>query len=86
MSGAPGISCEDLCECVPPESDDIAESIDEVRGAALAISTRCLGAVAAMGGGRVLVGEPPEGLEVRRGSDTLLCEAFVSFVTRSGLL
>jgi hypothetical protein len=62
---------------VPPESEDIAESMEEVRGGARAISTRCWGAVAAIGG-RVLVGEPPEGLEVRTGSETLREAAFVS--------
>ncbi len=85
ISGVPWISCDDLWEWVPPERDDIAESIDDVRGAARAISIRCLGAVAAIGG-RVLVGEPPGGFEVRTGSETLLEEAFVSFIGRGNLL
>jgi hypothetical protein len=42
----------------------MAESIDDVRGG------RCAGAVAAIDG-RVPVGEPPGGLEVRTGSETL---------------
>jgi len=55
----------------------MAESIDEVRGGPLAISIRCLGAVAAIGN-RALVGEPPAGFEFRRGSETLREEAIVS--------
>ena len=80
ISGDPAAdeSCEDLCECEVPDNDDIAESIEDVRGAFRAMSTRCCGAVAAIGG-RVLVGEPPEGLEVRTGSETLRGVAFVSF-------
>jgi hypothetical protein len=48
----------------------MAESIDDVRGGPRAISIRCAGAVAAIDG-RVPVGEPPGGLEVRTGSETL---------------
>jgi hypothetical protein len=74
-------SCDDLCEWAPPDILDIAESIDDVLGGALPISTRCCGAVAAIGG-RILVGEPPEGFEFRIGSDTLREVPFVSLGVR----
>ena len=50
--------------------EDMAESIEDVRAGPLPISTRCGGAVAAIGG-FVLVGEPAGGLETARGSETL---------------
>lgn len=56
--------------------EDRAESIDDVRGAARPISTRCDGAEAAINGG-VLVGESPKGLAVRIGSETLREVPFV---------
>ena len=59
-----------MCEWVLPEIVEIAESIEDVLGGARPISTRCFGAVPAIGG-RVLAGEPPEGFEFRTGSDTL---------------
>ena len=70
-------SCEDFCE-FPRDNEDIAESIDDCRGAARPISTRCGGAVAAMGS-RESVGEPLEGSEVRTGSETLREVPFVLY-------
>jgi hypothetical protein len=70
-------SCEDLCECVLPDSDEMAESIDEVRGGPRATSGRYDGALEAIVG-RELVGEPPGGFEFRMGSETLREVAFVS--------
>jgi hypothetical protein len=67
-----------LCECVLPDNDEIAESIDDVRGGARAISTLCAGATAAIGG-RVPSGEPPDGFDVRTGSETLREAAFDSW-------
>jgi len=64
----------------------MAESMEEVRGGPRAISTRCGGAVAAMGG-RVPVGDVfPPPLEVWRGSETLRWGAFGVFVRFSDLL
>jgi len=63
-------SWEDFCELLIPEMFDIAESIEDVRGACPAMSTRCWGAVAAIGL-RVVVGEPPGAVEVRTESETL---------------
>jgi hypothetical protein len=78
-------SCEDLCEWVPADMDEMAESIDEVRGGPRAISIRCGGAVAAMGG-RVPVGDvSPPAWEVRMGSETLRKEPFVALVDFSVL-
>lgn len=57
-----------------PESDEIAESMEEVRGGALAVSARCAAELEAIVGRvlvGVLVGGPPEGFEFRAGSDTL---------------
>jgi hypothetical protein len=63
----------------------MAESMDDVRGGPRAISTRCGGAVAAMGG-RVLVGDVfPPPLEVWRGSETLWWRAFGAFMRFSDL-
>lgn len=85
ISGAPtNESCDDLWEWAPPDIFDIAESIEDVRGGARPISTRCCGAVAAIG--RVLVGEPSVGFEFRIGSDTLRELPFVSYSGRSYLL
>jgi hypothetical protein len=70
-------SCEDLCECVLPDSDEMAESIDEVRGGPLAISARGAGALEAIVG-RELGGEPPRGFEFKMESETLREVAFVS--------
>jgi hypothetical protein len=89
MSGGadPGAceSCEDLCECVPTDIEEIAESIDEVRGGPRAMSIRCGGAVAAIGG-RVPVGdESPPALEVAMGSETLRKGPFVGLVDFSVL-
>jgi hypothetical protein len=84
MSGGPLDDCmswEDFCECVLLESEDIAESIEDVRGGARPISTRCGGAVATMGG-RVVCGEPPEDFEIRRESETLRRVAFESIEGR----
>ena len=76
------MSCEDLWECAPPEREDIAESMEDVLGGPRPISIRCLGAVAAIGGRVVVVGEPPEGFEVRTGSETLREGPFVSWTGR----
>ena len=79
ISGEPPecISCELLCEC-PPDNDEIAESIDDVRGGARAISALCAGATAAIGG-RVPGGEPPDGFEFTTGSETLREGTFESW-------
>jgi hypothetical protein len=77
------ISCEFLCEC-PPDNEDIAESIDDVRGGARAISTLCAGATAAIDG-RVPGGEPPDGFEFTTGSETLREVAFESWEGREYL-
>ena len=86
MSGDPPecISCEFLYECVLPDSDEMAESIDDVRGGARAISTLCAGATAAIGG-RVPSGEPPDGFDVMTGSETLRDAAFESWSGREYL-
>jgi len=63
---------------VPPDNDEIAESIDDVRRGARAISTLCAGTTAAIGG-RVPSGDPPDGFEVRTGSETLRGAAFESW-------
>jgi len=69
-------SCEDFWEWPPADMEEMAESIDDVRGGLRAISTRCEGALAAMGG-VVLVGdESAPGLEFRIGSEKLRKEAF----------
>lgn len=82
MSGvAPACkSCEPFFECVPPDREEIAESIDDVRGGPRAISTRCAEAI-----GRVLEEEPPGGFEIRTGSETLLEGPFVSCIGRGYL-
>jgi len=85
MSGEPpeGTSCEFLCEC-PPDIDEIAESIEDVRGGARVISTLCAGATAAIGG-RVPVSEPPGGFDFTIGSETLREAAFESWIGRGYL-
>jgi hypothetical protein len=55
--------------------DDIAESMDDVRGGPRAISIRFEGAVAAIGSRVPGVGPPPE-LSVGIGSETLLRGTF----------
>jgi hypothetical protein len=63
--------------------EEMAESIDEVRGGPRAISIRCGGAVAAMGG-RLSVGdESPPALEVAMGSETLRKGPFDTLVNFS---
>jgi hypothetical protein len=85
MSGEPpeGMSCEFLCEC-PPDNDEIAESIEDVRGGARAISALCAGATAAIDG-RVPGGEPPDGFEFTTGSETLREAPFESWRGRGYL-
>jgi hypothetical protein len=79
MSGEPpaGKSCEFLCEC-PPDNDEIAESIEDVRGGARVISILCAGATAA-------IGEPPDGFDFTTGSETLREAAFESWRGRGYL-
>ncbi|KAI9053262.1 hypothetical protein LZ554_002229 [Drepanopeziza brunnea f. sp. 'monogermtubi'] len=67
-------SCEPDLEC-PPEIEDIAESIDDVRGGPSAMSPR--GAELDAMAVRTPGGGPPEGLEIMTGSETLLEEPFV---------
>lgn len=62
---------------MPPDIEDIAESIEEVRGGPLAISALCLGAVAAIGT-RVLTGDFPEDFVFTTESDTLREDVFES--------
>jgi hypothetical protein len=73
---------------VLPESEEIAESIEEVRGGALAIAPRPAGALDAIVG-RVLGGESPGkspvDLEFRMGSETLREVALVSNIERANL-
>lgn len=57
--------------------EEIAESIEDVRGGGRPISTRCEGAVAAMGGDLV-IGDEEEPPMFRTGSETLRGVAFVS--------
>lgn len=84
MSGEPPEeSCEFLWEC-PADNDEIAESIEDVRGGARVISTLCAGATAAIGG-RVPVGEPPDGFDFTTGSETLREAAFESWRGRGYL-
>jgi hypothetical protein len=64
-----------LCECVPADIEEIAESIEDVLGIPRGIAARCSGTVA-MGGGVVVAGLPPSFI-VETGSDTLLEKAFV---------
>lgn len=63
----------------------MAESIDDVLGAACPISTRCAGAVAAIGGAERLC-EPPGGRVIISGSDTLLEFPSNGLFDRLGLL
>lgn len=63
---------------------DIAESIDDVRGGPRVISTRCGGAVVAMGG-RMSADDTPPGFAIERGAETLLKEPFGGLVELSTL-
>jgi hypothetical protein len=65
--------------------EEIAESIEDVRGGGRPISTRCAGAVAAMVGDLV-VGEVEEPPMFRTGSETLRGVAFVSCKGRPYLI
>jgi hypothetical protein len=67
------------------DMDDMAESMDDVRGGPRAISIRFGEAVAAMGG-RVPSVEPPPELSVGIGSETLLRGTFGAFGGLSALL
>lgn len=79
MSGA-----ESLWAWCALDIDEIAESIDDVRGAFRPISTRCCGALAGMDG-LGLVGELSESFGFRGGSDALRRAPFVSRVGRGYL-
>lgn len=70
---------------MPPDKDDIAESIDEVRGGARPISTRCGGAVGAIVGLVLLEDDAPGGFEVTTGSDTFRGATFDSLGGREYL-
>lgn len=65
-----------------PDIDEIAESMEDVRGGPLAISARCAGTFDAMAG-LAMLGESPEGVGFNTGSETL---RDVSFVSNTGRL
>jgi hypothetical protein len=68
-------SSDDFCECEPTEMEEIAESIEDVRGGPRAISIR-FELVAGIGG-LVIVGAGSSfPRDLIRGSDTLLEEPF----------
>jgi len=83
ISGDAEESCEEFCDCEAPDRFEIAESIEDVRGAARPMSTLCCGAVAAIGR-RVPVGELGEVGEVlddfaaKTESETLREEPYTS--------
>lgn len=77
-------SCEDLGEWLLPEIDDIAESIEDVRGGPLVISARYIADFDAMTDD-VLLCELTEGVDFRTGSETLRDEPFVSILERIDL-
>lgn len=67
-------SCEFLCECPLLDIEEIAESIEEVRGGCRPISIRCAGVVDVIAGG-LSVGEV-EPTFARIGVETLRIGAF----------
>jgi hypothetical protein len=69
MSAGPR-SCEPLCECPPPDMEEIAESIEDVRGLPRAISALWDGGIV-FAGGRELFDELVVGLRIVTESETL---------------
>lgn len=78
MISAGPTSCDALCEWPLPDIEEIAESMEDVRGLPRAISARCEDAIALVGG-RELFNEFVIGLSIVTESDTLLELVGISF-------